>query len=539
MANIAFYCDSFLEHVIASAITRPNLPLITSVEFVQSFDSQVKNVIYLGSSKELKEVISSHEVPSESATFFTCDTEVDLMPLARKRGLNIIVTDLSLFDLHNRLSSVVRQYTEWRITLLETGNETQSIQKVIQAASRLSSSTLLLTNKAHQVVYSVVRDEERADRLVSELMASGKLSEETRTEVEAAEKRTTKPFGYSLPNNDPFVFFKLDVHRDGELLYAVYLVRKGGRPFFDGGIFLSMICDVIDAMTNSEGFRYWAGEDFKSFVEALMRNTITTSQEIQQRLNMLPVVPEKFCSFIVIDFEPADALPDPPAYFITQMENLFPNSNACIYNNTIVLLYGKPNRFRWKEESSFDNEKFEELLAENHACASISTPTSKLDALRSELILAQQVLRLGRQLRYSPEERVFFLDDYSEYVMIDLCYPHFKKIFGNDDLILFAHPDPVNLWRYDQANNDNLLDVLYYYCLCDLNVAKTAQMVYMHRNTVAAKLKKIEKVVVDDISDGQVQSRIILSYRIMRYLERCTPSSLSQRINIRPGEFKA
>ena len=137
MANIAFYCDSFLEHVIASAITRPNLPLITSVEFVQSFDSQVKNVIYLGSSKELKEVISSHEVPSESATFFTCDTEVDLMPLARKRGLNIIVTDLSLFDLHNRLSSVVRQYTEWRITLLETGNETQSIQKVIQAASRL------------------------------------------------------------------------------------------------------------------------------------------------------------------------------------------------------------------------------------------------------------------------------------------------------------------------------------------------------------------------------------------------------------------
>ena len=293
-----------------------------------------------------------------------------------------------------------------------------------------------------------------------------------------------------------------------------------------------MIATVIDSMTNSDGDHYWAGEDFKSFVEKLSMSPDMSEEEIRQHLMTLPVVPDKYCSFIVIDFDSPEAMPDPVAYFISQVEAIFPNCNACAYNGAIVLLYGRPDRFHWRKGHTFDFDKFNELLTQYHACASISTATSKLDALRNEYMLTRRILTLGRKLRYRPEERIFFGDDYAEYMTLDLCYPQFLGIMGNDDLIALTHPDPVNLWRYDKVNNDNLLDVLYYYCLCGPNVAKTAERVYMHRNTVAAKLKKIEKIVVDDITDGEVQQRIILSYRIMRYLDLCTTMPLALRIGL-------
>lgn len=539
MPNIAFLCNDILAHVTDSYIPKPNLPPVHNVDFISTFDPQEKNVVYIGPSRMIHDALTSTDGPIECTTFFTCDTSADLMDIARKRNVNVIVIDFDTFKAHAIITRAVRRYRDWRITLLETGNETQNAQSVLQAASNMCRCTLFLLNKSHQVISSAIRDEEHDDVLVQEMMLSSLLTEETFETITATEAANPKPYGTRLPNNGKFTYFKHDVYEHEELSYSVILVRSEPLPLLDGKTLLAMICDVIDAMTSGERTRFWAGEDFRSFIDTLSKNPSMGEEEIRQRLKGLPIVPEKYCSFIVIDFDSQTTMPDPIAYFVSQTEEIFPNCNACVYDNTVVLLYGRPERFHWRRGNVFDYDRFLTLLTQFRACASISTATSKLTSFPTEVDLARNVLRLGRKLRYKPEERIFFTDDYAEYLTLDLCYPEFIEHIGSGDLISLAHPDVVNLWRYDQANNDCLLDVAYYYCLCGPNIAKTAQMVFMHRNTVAAKLKKIESVVIDDITDGQVQQRIILSYRILRYLDLCTPTPLKQRIKPSPHKRKA
>ncbi|MDY2625547.1 MAG: helix-turn-helix domain-containing protein, partial [Coriobacteriales bacterium] len=98
------------------------------------------------------------------------------------------------------------------------------------------------------------------------------------------------------------------------------------------------------------------------------------------------------------------------------------------------------------------------------------------------------------------------------------------------DMVYLTQPDVIQLFRYDSKYNDNLLDVLYYYCLNDLNIVKTAKAIFMHRNTVAAKLKKIDQLIFEDYTNGEVQQRIIISYKILRYMNLYIQIDLSKHI---------
>ena len=117
--------------------------------------------------------------------------------------------------------------------------------------------------------------------------------------------------------------------------------------------------------------------------------------------------------------------------------------------------------------------------------------------------------------------------------MIDLCLNSFSELLGHNDIIYLTHPDAVNLARYDHRHHTDLLDVLYYYCLCGENIVKTAQTAYMHRNTVTAKISKIRQLIQADLSDGQIRQRMIFSCKILRYYEKYVKIDIEEKLKER------
>ena len=529
MPNIAYLTDTLQSELVYSAISKPNIGNIQQTKFIKHFNPQVKNTIYVGSSKDVVAALTDINYRTESLTFVVCDDEVNLSDEALAYGLNVICVSADIIDTYDKITQFVRKYTQWRLALLEVANQTQSIQEIVRAGSQLTSSSIFLLNKAHQVVYSTTTDSELTELLCIEMSTTGRLSEASMRAVDEAVAKSEDPFGSELADDGQFEFFKCDITKDDELFYTLILTHPKCTPRLDATTFLQTMSESIDLMTSNQNAQYWAGEDFKSLLNDLIDMKIVSGDEISRRLSMLSIVPQKFVSFLVIEFETPEDFPDPPAYFITQVEDLFPNSNACILNNSIVVMFGRPDRSSVRH-GSFDDEKFVALLAQYHAYAAISTPTSHRAKFRQTYLLAQRIMSLAKKLRPNKDDRVFLFEDYADYLLIDLCYPSFVQSFGHDDMVYLTHPDVIQLFRYDSKYNDNLLDVLYYYCLNDLNIVKTAKAIFMHRNTIASKLKKIDSLIYEDLTDGQVQQRIIISYKILRYMNLYIQVDLTKQI---------
>ena len=528
MTELAYFLDPFKDQVIYSAISRSNTN-VSQAKFIRHFNPQIKNTIYVGPSREIDSALAAANYQTESITFIACDDAVNLSAVASAHGLNVIALNANMLDIHEQINRQLQLYERWRVALLEVANQTQSIQEIIRAASQLTSSSIYLLNNAFQVVYSTSTDNELTELLSIELNASGRLSARSQAAVKAARNAASPLQGARLEDDNGFEFYCYDVVKDQELFYSLILIRRIRPESFDGYTFLQTMGTSIELMTSNQNNIYWAGEDFKSLLTDIIEMKLSSDDEITRRLSMLSVVPQKFVSFIIIDFETADDFPDPAAYFITQVEDLFPNSNACIINGSIAIMFGRTDRTSVRH-GSFNDQQFKELLERYHAYASISTPTSRRSNFRQSYLLTQRIMSLGKRLRPHSDDRIFLFEDYADYLIIDLCYPGFVQAFGHDDMVYLTQPDVIQLFRYDSKYNDNLLDVLYYYCLNDLNIVKTAKAIFMHRNTVAAKLKKIDQLIFEDYTNGEVQQRIIISYKILRYMNLYIQIDLSKHI---------
>ena len=81
----------------------------------------------------------------------------------------------------------------------------------------------------------------------------------------------------------------------------------------------------------------------------------------------------------------------------------------------------------------------------------------------------------------------------------------YKYMFnsGNQQEILnYCNEKLKNLEMYDNANGSFLIDTLVNYYMCGFNVGKTAEMMYVHRNSLQYRLKKIEEILEINLDDS-------------------------------------
>lgn len=90
---------------------------------------------------------------------------------------------------------------------------------------------------------------------------------------------------------------------------------------------------------------------------------------------------------------------------------------------------------------------------------------------------------------------------------------------GGSDIVILTHPGVVNLTRYDRAYGTNLRDIMFYYLMNDRNIAKTSAEMFLHRNTLIYKIKKIEELIGESMDDPYLRHALIFSCLLLRYRE--------------------
>ncbi len=110
--------------------------------------------------------------------------------------------------------------------------------------------------------------------------------------------------------------------------------------------------------------------------------------------------------------------------------------------------------------------------------------------------------------------------DYSSYIAVKYSVDRFLESHKPRNIKALLYPELVTLLHHDARHHGDLATVLYtYYTLGD--VQRTAQALFVHRNTIYNKLKSIAGLLDADLDDRATRSSYLTSLRIYYYCQKC------------------
>ena len=91
-----------------------------------------------------------------------------------------------------------------------------------------------------------------------------------------------------------------------------------------------------------------------------------------------------------------------------------------------------------------------------------------------------------------------------------------SKITSSIDTEDLLHPAIAKLARYDQVNQSNLLHTLKVYLENDRNAQRCANLLYLHRNSLQYRVRRIQEIAGINLDDPYERSYLRLSFLLSR-----------------------
>lgn len=200
-----------------------------------------------------------------------------------------------------------------------------------------------------------------------------------------------------------------------------------------------------------------------------------------------------------------------PQFIEDRLSVLFPQAHLSDFQDSIVLLLPRGKDRPGDEEAQL--AALRSLAAKNELGVGLSRPFSELSKTGEAYRQALSALRLG-----SGEQRFFFYEDIFLLDLLSLCS---KSVSLND----LAYPPILELRNYDARCKTDYLRTLAVFMDNSGNMARTAEILGLHYNTVKYRIGKIKDLLGFDLLEIQEQLKIKISLLILENAERLDMSS--------------
>lgn len=513
MLSLGFVLESLKGNIIRLQLKHTELSAV-SIAFAQGDGAYASNVLLLCEGPLLPALLQKGQV-EKGATILVAGNPAELA-LPNAKMLNIIVTNLSTLQLYHLFATVIAQNQYWKETFLETMLTHADLESILSYASSFSGSAVFLFSQDSRLISSSVPPT-LEDTCLEEIMRQGALP------GGAPAGWLPRPY-YGLEEIPGFTrfysvqsgcYYYLCQLSGSFEAFSALLIAGGTDPLeYDIQSLASLIVrSVKKTLRSNQAEQNHTSGDLYMLLRNIMEGSVSL-QEVRRQLRFAPHPVKNFCAIGVVEFERRFTAV-PYGHIMRQLEEVFPQCNMLVYENAVIILISFEER---SMRIQFDGAKLHALLEQHGAYIGISNATRNRAMLRTLCIMAKDTVKLARVLRSDLKDRIFLHENYSMYNIIHLCASRFQEIHGHDDLIYLIHPSIVEIARYDQKHNNNLLEVLYQYLLNNRNLTQTAKALYLHRNTVIKKVGKLTKIIGADLDNGELQSRIMFSCQFVRYV---------------------
>ena len=181
-----------------------------------------------------------------------------------------------------------------------------------------------------------------------------------------------------------------------------------------------------------------------------------------------------------------------------------PFSRTFLYNSTLVCIYSSDQDIsNWVAQAP----RLTRLLRQWELVAGVSRRVDSLEQLREYHRQAQSTLELACRL-----QRKFLYCRYDDLSSFQLfrCVPVEK-------LMRYCHQKIQELGEYDRTHNTEMCATLQVYLEQTKSLVHTAEILFIHRNTVRYRINKCMELLGSDLEDGNEIFAYILSLRMLEY----------------------
>lgn len=475
--------------------------------------------LYLGDPKGVAQALALGGVPNEGVLMVVSAGGPVFQDGGPPENVTLVETDLPLTALYNRVQEQLHRFEVWQSRMQEAVYTNSGLQELLQRTSAVLPVTLVLVNPGYKRMAAVYHPQV-VDRVADEVRENGYLSFNT---LQSTRRQTPlrggrgKGFVEFVSAQDHNYVIIRDITYQDRLAAMLLVIRGGEEPDQACSDLMEIVARYISQfMFSNQGVAYNSNAAFGSLVADLIEFRLTEPEELEQRLKQIQLAVRRYYHVMVASFgDKPDAESIPWNYIISLLEHIFPFCNATTYRGEILLLIRKTQR---GHRPRYNEEALERLLERYDGKAAFGNFSEFLTSLPTMYYQTKSALRLGQAL--DPGRRVYFYEDYSMYQIVEMAAQMLRQEMGSRNIVHLCHPALIAMVMDDKRTGGNLTDVLYEYLRCERNAALAAKRLYIHRNTMLYKIRKIEDVIGQSLDDPSLRERLLFSYRVLEYMRR-------------------
>lgn len=430
-----------------------------------------------------------------------------LQELSEKYNLNIIMASRS----ENELNLAVTQAMNYYLSASRFFKKLWSCQDMVQVINQVSKflgEEALVMNSFGNLVYQTAN------------FNTGIKAQITRQFHDICSGTDKDSFDRCRIGNmpeTPFIYVKL---WQSNFLYGILFITTSNHTIHDYRWLLKHLFDCLtrliysDTRTNPN-----VPPRFSIIWKEIMDKRFSSSEELRNRFLHSGYRIDTFSRLMVVQMnQPTEQLEYLYLQLYPLLKNFFPDSQITLYLGTIVIL-------NWEAERNYNLSlspeiavQLEELLKKYNSYICVGWGTRDMSWLPALYNFSHKVLYLHYQIEDKYQEsRIIHYGNYCPMLITDLCVQHARTEGSTKSVMLLCHPAVINLYRYDLKHKTNLENTLFHYLINHHSLEQTAASLFMHRNTVVNKLRKIKELVSMDLTAPENQPHLIFSHYVLHY----------------------
>lgn len=270
---------------------------------------------------------------------------------------------------------------------------------------------------------------------------------------------------------------------------------------------VDLMCRVLAVeMKKNQRYKNLSGLFSENVMIQLLEGRITDVQLLEQRTkNLSWNLHSSFALGILRSESSSQQYKILPSIIIDRVHALFPSIKTIRYHDDYISLIECSREEYDRFHTRVDLPDF---LKKNRM-RGIFSPFYK-DITRTSQVYQQTLTALQLALHLNPDQLLYNAGDYIFYEFIR----GYIDTFGDENV---RHPILHRLADYDEENGSNYCETLMAYIRSGKNKSSAAQRLFIHRNTLEYRLKKISQLTDIDYEDEDTLGRLLVSWEMLKF----------------------
>lgn len=409
----------------------------------------------------------------------------------------IIIRDMPLVKGFNKLTSIFRSLNHIMEAFTNAVINHSDLQYIIELFFEYIGNPAYIVDSSFKVLAVDRRNDMRELSAVWRRLedqgylqydiVTQMINDQELSKIEAEENATRVQ---SVHFNTPFINYNL--RKKNKLIGHLFVVNMF-KTITPGDI---EICSILGkfiekSMADNPRYQMERGRLYEYFMSDIFSGRIRNLDEIRRQ--MLPLKYKEDSFYIIAVIKPAEdnlsELSEERLFYLLEREY------AC-----------KPTKYKDKVSILLPIQEMENI---ENIMAGLSKIAHNLNLYVgvSERFYGYSFIHLGMKqalvacedARCSDMEIKRFEDCALEYLK--------KEIFKNKNIDMFEPPCLSMLKEYDQKNNTSLLETLKMFLTHERNIMETSKAMFIHRNTLTYRIRKIEEITRINLEDSELRLR--------------------------------